>query len=232
MPQSRSACGGDPADRGDLEAGERAGVEAELVELLADGAHGVDRGEPDPLVAAGDHALDGPLELLRRARRLDRDRRDDRGGGAVRARGAPSSSRTAPWCAARGRPSRTAAWSRTTTASRAGRRSDPTTASTGKRPSDMTPAASASVVTVVRCSVLVPRSVTATGVERVAPGGDERLEGDDGLVGLADDDDGDRRVDDRGEVADLAAGGEDVDPRGGGRGQRDARVRRHGRDRR
>ena len=37
MPQARSACGGDVADGGDLEAGERAGVEAVLLELLADG---------------------------------------------------------------------------------------------------------------------------------------------------------------------------------------------------
>ena len=72
-----------PADGGDLEPGERAGVQAELVELLADGAHGVDRGEADPLVAAGHQALDGALHLLRRARRLDGDRRHDRRAGAV-----------------------------------------------------------------------------------------------------------------------------------------------------
>ena len=135
MPQSRSACGGDPADGRDLEPGERAGVEAELVELLADGAHGVDRGEADPLVAAGDHALDGPLELLRRARRLDRDRRHDGGVGAVVLE--PRDRRAGLLLGARARapPSRTAAWSRTTTASRAWSTVDPTTASTGKRPS-------------------------------------------------------------------------------------------------
>ena len=76
--------GGDPTDRGDLQAGEGAGVETELLELLPHRLHGVDRGEADPLVAAGDQALDRALHLLGRARRLDRDRRDDLGGRAVR----------------------------------------------------------------------------------------------------------------------------------------------------
>ena len=49
---------------------------------------------------------------------------------------------------------------------------DPTTASTGKRPSAIVAAAAPSVVTTVRCSVLVPRSVTATGVSAAAAGGD------------------------------------------------------------
>ncbi len=43
--------GGLLADRGDLEAGEGTSVEAVLLELLAHGAHRVDRGERDPLVA-------------------------------------------------------------------------------------------------------------------------------------------------------------------------------------
>ena len=46
---------------------------------------------------------------------------------------------------------------------------DPTTASTGKRPSAIVAAAAPSVVTTVRCSVLVPRSVTATGVAASRP---------------------------------------------------------------
>src|SRR6478736_8004133 len=73
----------DATDGGDLEAGEGAGVEAELLEALPHGAHGVDRGEADPLVAAGDEALDGLLHLLRRARRLDRDGGHDVRGRAV-----------------------------------------------------------------------------------------------------------------------------------------------------
>src|SRR5436190_683601 len=64
-------------------AGGAARVEPELLELLAHRLHGVDRGEADPLVATGDQALDRALHLLRRPGRLDRDRRDDLGGGAV-----------------------------------------------------------------------------------------------------------------------------------------------------
>ncbi len=83
MPHSPQRRRGHPADGGDLEPGERPGVEAELLELLPDRPDGVHRGEPDPLVAAGDQALDRLLDLVRRARRLDRDRRDDLGGRAV-----------------------------------------------------------------------------------------------------------------------------------------------------
>ena len=68
--------GGLVADGGDLEAGEGAGVEAVLLELLADGLDRVDRGEGDPLVAALDQAADGLVHLQRVARRLDRDGRD------------------------------------------------------------------------------------------------------------------------------------------------------------
>ena len=77
--------GGLLADRGDLEAGEGARVEAVLLELLAHRLHRVDRGEGDPLVAALDQAADGLVHLLRVARRLDRDRRHLLGHGAVAA---------------------------------------------------------------------------------------------------------------------------------------------------
>ena len=77
--------GGLVADRGDLEAGEGAGVEAVLLELLAHRLDRVDRGEGDPLVAALDEAADGLVHLLRVARRLDRDRRHLVGHGAVAA---------------------------------------------------------------------------------------------------------------------------------------------------
>ena len=63
------------ADAGDLHAGEGARVQPELVELLPHRAHRVGRGEHDPLVPAGDQALDRPLHLGRGARRLDRDGR-------------------------------------------------------------------------------------------------------------------------------------------------------------
>ncbi len=63
------------ADRGDLDAREGARVEPVLLELLADGLDGVDRGEGDPLVAARHQALDRALHLLRGARRLHGDRR-------------------------------------------------------------------------------------------------------------------------------------------------------------
>ena len=72
---------------------------------------------------------------------------------------------------------------------------DPTTASTGKRPSAIVAAAAPSVVTTVRCSVLVPRSVTATGVSARATGGDQGVERLGGPVGLAEHDDGDPGVD-------------------------------------
>ena len=57
--------GGHPTDGGDLEPGEGPGVEPELLEALADGTDGVDRGEADPLVAPGHQALDRTLHLLR-----------------------------------------------------------------------------------------------------------------------------------------------------------------------
>ena len=90
---------------------------------------------------------------------------------------------------------------------------DPTTASTGKRPSAIVAPASARVVTTVRCSVLVPRSVTATGVCRVPAGGDERLEGLRGPVGLAEDDDGDPGVDGARQVDAACPRGDDVHAR-------------------
>ena len=74
--------GGLVADGRDLQAGEGAGVEAVLLELLAHGAHGVDRGERDPLVAALDQPADGLVHLLGVARRLDGDRRHLLGHGA------------------------------------------------------------------------------------------------------------------------------------------------------
>ena len=77
--------GGLVADGGDLEAGEGAGVEAVLLELLAHGLDRVDRGEGDPLVAALDQAADGLVHLQRVARRLDGDRGDLLGHGAVAA---------------------------------------------------------------------------------------------------------------------------------------------------
>ena len=80
VPQRRR---GDAADRGHLEPGERAGVQPEVLELLPDRPHGVDRGEPDPLVAAGDQSLDRFLHLVRGARRLHRDRRHHLRDGAV-----------------------------------------------------------------------------------------------------------------------------------------------------
>ena len=65
--------GGLLADRGDLQPGEGAGVQAVQVEALLHGAHGVGGGERDPLVAPRDEAVHGALHLLRGARRLDRD---------------------------------------------------------------------------------------------------------------------------------------------------------------
>ena len=82
-PQARDRRSGLVADRGDLEAREGPGVEAVLLELLADRLDGVDRGERDPLVAALDETADGLVHLLRVARRLDRDRRHLLGNGAV-----------------------------------------------------------------------------------------------------------------------------------------------------
>ena len=73
------------ADRGDLEAGEGAGVEAVLLELLAHGLDGVDGGEGDPLVAALDQAAHGLVHLERVAGRLDRDGRHLLGHRAVAA---------------------------------------------------------------------------------------------------------------------------------------------------
>src|SRR5690606_2451003 len=63
--------GGGLADAGDLDAAERARVQAVLLELLPDRLDGVLRGEHDPRVAAVDQALDGPLHLGRGARGLD-----------------------------------------------------------------------------------------------------------------------------------------------------------------
>ena len=77
--------GGLVADGGDLEAGEGAGVEAVLLELLAHRLDRVDRGEGDPLVAALDQAADGLVHLQRVARRLDRDGRHLLGHRAVAA---------------------------------------------------------------------------------------------------------------------------------------------------
>ena len=74
-PQASHRGGGLVADGGDLQAGERARVEAVLVELLADRLHRVDRGERDPLVAALDQPADRLVHLLRVARRLHRDGR-------------------------------------------------------------------------------------------------------------------------------------------------------------
>src|SRR5690606_25289730 len=70
-------------DSGDLESREGACIETEVLEPLADRLDGVDRGEADPFVAPGDQTLDGLVHLMRRARWLDADRRDDRGTGSV-----------------------------------------------------------------------------------------------------------------------------------------------------
>ena len=59
-----------------LQAGEGAGIEAVLLELLAHRAYGVDARETDPLEATGDQAVHRAVHLLRGARGLDRDRRD------------------------------------------------------------------------------------------------------------------------------------------------------------
>ena len=82
MPQVAMASAVLLADGGDLQARERAGVEPVLLELLADGLHGVDARERHPLVAALDEAADGLVDLLRVARRLDRDGRHLLGDGA------------------------------------------------------------------------------------------------------------------------------------------------------
>ena len=58
-----------------------------------------DRGEGDPLVPAGDQALDRALHLLRRARRLDRDRRHLLRHRAVVAQPLRHRRRPAPWSA-------------------------------------------------------------------------------------------------------------------------------------
>ena len=73
------------ADGRDLEAGEGAGVEAVLLELLAHGLDRVDGGEGDPLVAALDQAAHGLVHLQRVAGRLDRDGRHLLGDRAVAA---------------------------------------------------------------------------------------------------------------------------------------------------
>ena len=122
MPKSRSAAGGLLADRGDLDPGERPRVQAVLLELLPDRADRVDRGEGDPLVAAGDQALDRTVHLLRRAGRLDRDRGHLLGHGALLAQLLGHGAPPAPWSAAPAPASRTAAWSRTRTARAARRR--------------------------------------------------------------------------------------------------------------
>ena len=83
MPKPRTFSAVACADAGDLHAGERAGVQAELGELLPHRAHRVGRGEHHPLVAAVDQALDRALHLGGRARRLDGDGRHLLGAGAV-----------------------------------------------------------------------------------------------------------------------------------------------------
>ena len=167
---------GHPADGGDLEPGEGPGVQAELLELLADRPHGVDRGEPDPLVAAGDQALDGLLHLVRGARRLDRDGRHDLGR---RRRARPAASTIEPACSlVRGTSTRQPnsglvsnhdAVSRSPAAS-------PTTAITGwsSRAAGSAVATSASVhATRALVAPWCPCAVTATGVCGVAPGGEQ-----------------------------------------------------------
>ena len=163
--------GGLLADGGDLQAGERTGVQAVLLELLAHRADGVDRGERDPLVAALDQAAHGLVHLLRVARRLDRDRRHLLGHRAVAAQPRGQRRRPAPWCAAPARASRTAAWSRTRTASRAGRRPR----RRRSRPARSSGAARASapisprVETIVSWVVRVPVRVIETGVSAQRP---------------------------------------------------------------
>ncbi len=74
------------ADRRHLDPGEGARVQPVLLELLADRLDRVHGGEGDPLVPAGDQALDGALHLLRGARRLHGDGRHLGGHGAVGAK--------------------------------------------------------------------------------------------------------------------------------------------------
>ena len=116
MPHSRSAAAVTPPTAAILSPANARASSPNSSNFSRTALHGVDRGEADPLVAAGDQALDRALHLLGRARRLDRDGRDDLGGRAEATRAGRSSSRTAPWCGAPGRSSRTAAWSRTRTA--------------------------------------------------------------------------------------------------------------------
>ena len=108
---------------------------------------------------------------------------------------------------------------------------DPTTASTGKRPSAIVADAAPRVVTTVRCSVLVPRSVTATGVSASRPAATRASSDLGGAVGLAQDDDGDARVDRTGEVVAPRTGDDDVHAGRRARGQRHPGVRRHRGDR-
>ena len=74
-PEGPHPVGGGLTDAGDLHAGERAGVQTELVELLPHRAHRVGGGEHHPLEAAVDQTLDRALHLRGAARRLDGDGR-------------------------------------------------------------------------------------------------------------------------------------------------------------
>ena len=148
MPKARSARRGLLADRGDLDPGEGPRVQAVLLELLPDRADRVHRGERDPLVPAGDQALDRPLHLLRGARRLDRDGRHLLRHRAVGAQPLRRRCRPAPWSAAPAPASRTAAWSRTRTAACCAATASPTTATAGPcAVSRLTPAALRSAAT-------------------------------------------------------------------------------------
>ena len=86
-PPAQQRLGGLVADGGYLEPGERAGVQAVVVELLPHRPDGVDGGERDPLVAAFDQAADGLVHLLRVPRRLHRDGRHLLWDGAEPAQG-------------------------------------------------------------------------------------------------------------------------------------------------
>ena len=176
MPQSRSAWAVTPPTAATLSPANERASRPNSSNFSRIGAHGVDRGEADPLVAAGHHALDGALELLRRAGRLDRDGRHDGRLGTVVLE--PGDRRAGLLLGAR--HEHLPAEQRLGLEPRqrlAHGHSGPHDGQYGEAPvGHRSPRRHPRVVTTVRCSVLVPRSVTATGVSGVTAGGDEGVE--------------------------------------------------------
>ena len=132
MPQSRSASAVTPPTAAILSPANARASRPNSSNFSRTARTAFTRREPDPLVAAGDQALDRLLHLVRGPRRLDRDRRHHLGDGAVLARAWRPSRRPAAWSAAPAPASRTAASSRTTTALSRSPAASPTTAISGR----------------------------------------------------------------------------------------------------